>query len=58
MSKIGDALIEIEELVEKGMSAKFIAAVLNVPLDWVYDVIEQRQGLEEMNCNGCIDEDY
>lgn len=49
MRKVGgisDVMIDIEELVEKGMSAKYIAAVLGVPYEWVEQAIENRNGLE------------
>jgi hypothetical protein len=47
MSKMGEVVLEMEELVEQGMSAKFIAAKLNVPIDWAMRAIEVRHELEE-----------
>lgn len=38
--------MQIEELFNDGMSPKFIAVTLNVPIDMVYDTIEQLQCLE------------
>lgn len=38
--------LEIEELLAEGMSPKFIVATLNVPLEMVYDTIEQLECLE------------
>lgn len=43
MSKMANLAIEIQELVEQGMSAKFIAVTLNVPIQMIYDVVEQMQ---------------
>ena len=39
--------MQIDELVEQGMSAKFIAVTLNVPLEWAENAIEERMN-EEM----------
>jgi orotate phosphoribosyltransferase-like protein len=47
MSKMGELVLEMEELVEQGMSAKFIAAKLNVPIEWAMQAIEDRHQLEE-----------
>lgn len=49
MSKMGELHAEITELIEQGMSEKFIAVALNVPLDLVRDVFDERMALEEMN---------
>lgn len=38
--------MDIEDLLDDGMSPKFIAVTLNVPLEMVYDTIEQRECLE------------
>jgi hypothetical protein len=46
MSKMADISLQIEELVEKGMTAKFIAATLNVPIHWAEYAIEERYELE------------
>jgi hypothetical protein len=46
MSKMADISLQIEELVEKGMTAKFIAATLNVPIEWAEYAIEERYELE------------
>ena len=50
MSKMSELMIEIEELAQRGMSAKFIAVALNVPLQWAQDAIdefEQHEHLEQ-----------
>jgi hypothetical protein len=46
MSKMSEMSMEIEDLVEQGMTAKFIAVTLNVPLDFVYAAIDARYELE------------
>lgn len=46
MSKMADIALQIEELVEQGMTAKFIAVTLNVPIEWALDAIEERNQLE------------
>lgn len=46
MSKMAELALNIEELVQEGMSAKFIAVTLNVPIQMVYDVIENLESLE------------
>ena len=38
--------MDIEELLAEGMSPKFIAVTLNVPIEMVYDTIEQTECLE------------
>jgi len=46
MSKMAELAYEIEELLAQGMSPKFIVATLNVPIEMVYDTIEQLECLE------------
>jgi hypothetical protein len=46
MSKMADIAMQIEELVEQGMTAKFIAVTLNVPIQWAEYAIEERNELE------------
>jgi hypothetical protein len=46
MSKMAELCMDIEDLLESGMSPKFIAVSLNVPIEIVYDTIEQIQCLE------------
>ena len=38
--------MEIDDLIEQGMSAKFIAIKLNIPIQMVQDAFEQRENLE------------
>ena len=49
MSRMSELSMQIEELVEKGMTAKFIAASLNVPIEWAEYAIEERYELEKQN---------
>lgn len=46
MSKMAELALEIEELLAEGMSPKFIAVTLNVPIQMVYDTVEQLKCLE------------
>lgn len=47
MSKISELSIDIQEMLEEGYRPVTIATVLNVPVTWVYDVVEMQQ--EESN---------
>ena len=40
MSKMADLYMEIEEMLEKGTHPATISAVLDVPVVFVYDVVE------------------
>jgi hypothetical protein len=44
---MSDIAMEIDDLVEQGMSAKFIAVTLDVPYEWAEHAIEQRYNLEQ-----------
>lgn len=46
MSKMAELALEIEELLEQGMTAKFIAVKLNVPIEMVYATVEQLECYE------------
>ena len=46
MSKMAELAIEIDDLIEQGMSAKFIAIKLGIPFQMVQDAFEQRENLE------------
>jgi len=46
MSKMSRLKIDIQELIEKGMSAKFISSKLNIPVEWAIYEIEEREQLE------------
>lgn len=42
MGRIAEISMEINELVERGMSAKFISVTLNVPYEWAEQAIQER----------------
>ena len=46
MSKMAELAMDIEELLKKGMSPKFIAVTLNCPLGMVFDTLEQMECLQ------------
>jgi hypothetical protein len=46
MSKMAELAMEIDDLIEQGMSAKFIAIKLEIPFQMVQDAFEQRENLE------------
>lgn len=46
MSKMAELALEIEELLAEGTSPKLVAAILNAPIEMVYDTIEQLDCLE------------
>jgi hypothetical protein len=47
MSKMSDLYLDIEEMLEKGTHPATISAVLNVPVVFVYDVVESIQSQNE-----------
>ena len=55
MSKMGELHAEITELIEQGMSEKFIAVMLNVPLEMVRQVYDERMALEQLNYYDTLD---
>jgi hypothetical protein len=46
MSKMATLVYDIEELLNEGMSPKFIVATLNCPIEMVYDVLDQLDLIE------------
>lgn len=40
MSKMGEIVMEIEDMLRQGFKPTTIAGVLQVPVQWVYDVEE------------------
>lgn len=48
MSKMSELSMQIDDLVEQGMSAKFIAVTLNVPIEWAFQAIEERHQNEAL----------
>lgn len=57
MSKMAELAAQIDELVELGMSAKFIAVSLNVPIQWAEYAIENRNNLELQKQNESVYDD-
>lgn len=51
MSKVAELYTEIEDMLDKGTHPATISAVLDVPVFFVYDVIEtlQSEQVEELN---------
>lgn len=49
MSKMGDMMIEIQQYIVEypQMSFQSIAKLLNVPVEWVYDVAEELGEFDE-----------
>jgi hypothetical protein len=47
MSKMADLYMEIETMLEQGNHPATISAVLDVPVVFVYDVIESLEGHSE-----------
>ena len=47
MSKMADLYTEIEEMLEKGTHPATISAVLDVPVIFIYDVVESIEGQTE-----------
>ena len=43
---MGEIALQIDELVEQGMSAKFISVTLGVPLEWAQNAMNDRELLE------------
>lgn len=47
MSKMANLYLDIEDMLEKGTHPATISAVLDVPVVFVYDVIETLEGQSE-----------
>ena len=47
MSKMADLYMDIEDMLEKGTHPATISAVLDVPVIFVYDVIESLESQSE-----------
>jgi hypothetical protein len=46
MSKMADLALEVDDLVEKGMTAKFISVTLGIPFEWAERAVMEREFLE------------
>jgi len=47
MSKVNELYLDIELMLEQGTHPATISAVLDVPVSWVYEVIDDSQKTEE-----------
>jgi hypothetical protein len=47
MSKVNELYLDIELMLEQGSHPAIISAVLDVPVSWVYEVIEDSEKTEE-----------
>jgi len=47
MSKMSDLFIEIQELLEEGKHPSYISMMLDVPVQTVYDVLDQLQAIDD-----------
>jgi hypothetical protein len=47
MSKMANLYMEIEEMLQKGTHPATISAVLDVPVIFIYDVVESIEGQTE-----------
>lgn len=60
MSKMGNLVMEIEEMIQSGVPALAIAAVLNIPSEFVWNVKDALNDAEnecyEYDDEGLIDE--
>jgi hypothetical protein len=47
MSKVNELYLDIELMLEQGTHPATISAVLDVPVSWVYEVLEDAEKPEE-----------
>lgn len=47
MSKVNELYLDIELMLERGDHPATISAVLDVPVSWVYEVLEESEKAEE-----------
>jgi hypothetical protein len=47
MSKVNELYLDIELMLEQGSHPGTISAVLDVPISWVYEVIEDSEKTED-----------
>lgn len=47
MSKVNELYLDIELMLEQGSHPATISAVLDVPVSWVYEVIEDSEKTED-----------
>lgn len=54
MSKMGDLLIEIEEMYASGYDAQAIANATGMPLNWILEYLDK---FDDSEYNDCMDGD-
>jgi hypothetical protein len=47
MSKMTNVMLDIEMMIEEGTHPATIAKILDIPIVWVYDTLEQMEPSEE-----------
>ena len=47
MSKMTNVMLDIEMMIEDGVHPATIAKILDIPIVWVYDTLEQMEPNEE-----------
>ena len=47
MSKMTNVMLDIEMMIEEGTHPVTIAKLLDIPITWVYDTLEQMEPNEE-----------
>lgn len=47
MSKVNELYMDIELMLEKGTHPATISAVLDIPVSWVYEVLEDAEKSDE-----------
>ncbi len=47
MSKVNELYLDIELMLEQGTHPATISAVLDVPVSWVYEVLEESEKTED-----------
>jgi hypothetical protein len=47
MSKMTNVMLDIEMMIEEGTHPVTIAKMLDIPITWVYDTLEQMEPNEE-----------
>jgi hypothetical protein len=48
MSKMGDLLLEIQDLIEQGVEPSLISSTLDIPLDFVMQVYDDMANIKQM----------
>ena len=48
MGKMKDKLIDIQECLQEGYRPESVAAMLNVPIDWVWQVYQTMENVNDV----------